>query len=106
MVIKRTSDIKGSEITDKQDYFSRRNFMRVAALAVSTAATGLLYRKLLAPEVETATPTGHAAPGSSQPGAQAADKQWGLPGEEATSYQDITHYNNFYEFGTDKYSPA
>ncbi len=35
-----------------------------------------------------------------------APKQWGLPDEEATSYQDITHYNNYYEFATDKYSVA
>jgi sulfoxide reductase catalytic subunit YedY len=109
MLIKRPSDIKSSEITDKKVYLSRRNFIRGATLAVSTAATGLLYRKLLAPEVEVTTPPGRAAPGAqpgTQPGAQVAEKQWGLPGEEATSYQDITHYNNFYEFGTDKYSPA
>jgi len=29
-----------------------------------------------------------------------------LPDETKTSLDDITHYNNFYEFGTDKYSPA
>jgi sulfoxide reductase catalytic subunit YedY len=106
MLVKKSSDIKSSEITDKQTYLSRRNFIRGATLAVSTAATGLLYRRLLAPQVEVATPTGKPLPGSQQTGAQSAPKQWGLPGEEATSYQDITHYNNFYEFGTDKYSPA
>jgi sulfoxide reductase catalytic subunit YedY len=101
MLIKKAGDIKGSEITDKKEYLNRRTFMRGAALAASTVATGFLYRKLLAPEIETPTPSGVAAPGT-----QASSKQWGLPDEEATSYQDITHYNNFYEFGTDKYSPA
>jgi methionine sulfoxide reductase catalytic subunit len=101
MVIKKPSDIKSSEITDKKVYLNRRLFMRGAVLAASTVATGFLYKKLLAPEIELPTPTGKAALGS-----QVASKQWGLPGEEATSYQDITHYNNFYEFGTDKYSPA
>ncbi|MDT7777501.1 MAG: methionine sulfoxide reductase catalytic subunit [Acidobacteriota bacterium] len=105
MLIKKPGDIKSSEITDKKVYLSRRNFIRGATLAATTAATGLLYRKLLAPQIEVATPTRHDAPGA-QPGTQAAEKQWGLPGEEATPYQDITHYNNFYEFGTDKYSPA
>jgi len=100
MLIKKPDDIKGSEITDKSVYLSRRNFMRGAALAASTVATGLLYRRLLAPDVQVSNPSGAPAPG-----AQGA-KQWGLPGEAATSYQDITHYNNFYEFGTDKYSPA
>ena len=101
MLIKKPDDIKGSEITDRKVYLSRRNFIRGAALAASTVATGLVYRQLLAPQVELATPAGRVEPGS-----QSAPKRWGLPGEEATSYQDVTHYNNFYEFGTDKYSPA
>jgi len=101
MLIKKPDDIKSSEITDRRVYLSRRNFLRGAALAASAAATGLVYRQLLAPQVELATPAGRVGPGS-----QSAPKQWGLPGEEATPYQDVTHYNNFYEFGTDKYSPA
>jgi sulfoxide reductase catalytic subunit YedY len=105
MLIKKPDDIKSSEITDKRVYLSRRNFVRGAAVAASTFATGLLYRKLLAPDVQLANPEGKAEPGA-RPGTQPGAKQWGLPGEGATSYQDITHYNNFYEFGTDKYSPA
>ena len=101
MLIKKPDGIKSGEITDKKVYLNRRLFMRGAVLAASTVATGFLYRRLLAPEVELPNPTGKAAPGT-----QSATKQWGLPGEEATPYQDITHYNNFYEFGTDKYSPA
>jgi methionine sulfoxide reductase catalytic subunit len=101
MLIKRPDDIRSSEITDRKVYLSRRNFLRGAALAASAAATGLVYRQLLAPQVELATPAGRVEPGS-----QSAPKDWGLPGEEATPYQDVTHYNNFYEFGTDKYSPA
>ena len=101
MLIKKSDDIRSSEITDRKVYLNRRTFLRGAALAASTVATGLVYRQLLAPQVEVPTPTGRV-----EPGAQSAPKQWGLPGEEATSYQDITHYNNFYEFGTDKYSPA
>jgi methionine sulfoxide reductase catalytic subunit len=101
MLIKKPDDIKSSEITDRKVYLSRRNFLRGAALAASAAATGLVYRQLLAPQVELATPAGRVEPGS-----QSAPKDWGLPGEEATPYQDVTHYNNFYEFGTDKYSPA
>ena len=101
MLIKKPDDIRSSEITDRKVYLSRRNFLRGAALAASAAATGLVYRQLLAPQVELATPAGRVEPGS-----QSAPKDWGLPGEEATPYQDVTHYNNFYEFGTDKYSPA
>jgi sulfoxide reductase catalytic subunit YedY len=101
MLIKKPDDIKSSEITDRKVYLSRRNFLRGAALTASAVATGLVYKQLLAPQVELATPAGRVEPGS-----QSAPKQWALNGEEATSYQDVTHYNNFYEFGTDKYSPA
>jgi sulfoxide reductase catalytic subunit YedY len=101
MLIKKPGDIKSSEITDRKTYLSRRNFMRGAALAASTVATGFLYRELLAPRIEVATPTGRPAPDL-----KSAAKQWDLPGDAATGYQEITHYNNFYEFGTDKYSPA
>ncbi|HJQ30971.1 MAG TPA: protein-methionine-sulfoxide reductase catalytic subunit MsrP [Pyrinomonadaceae bacterium] len=101
MLIKKPDDVKSSEITDRKVYLSRRSFMRGAALLASTVATGFLYRELLSPQVEAPSPAGRAAPGP-----QSAAKQWGLPGEEATAYKDITTYNNFYEFGTDKYSPA
>jgi sulfoxide reductase catalytic subunit YedY len=101
MLIKKPDDIKGSEITDRKVYLNRRNFLRGAALAASAVATGVVYKQLLAPPPELATPAGRVEPGS-----QSAPKRWGLPGEEATEYQKITSYNNFYEFGTDKYSPA
>jgi sulfoxide reductase catalytic subunit YedY len=96
--MKKANDIKSSEITDKSLYLNRRTFMRGAALAASTVATGILYRRLLAPEAQL-TP-------KALPGTQAATRQWGLPGEEATTYEDITNYNNFYEFSTDKRSVA
>jgi sulfoxide reductase catalytic subunit YedY len=105
MLIKKPDDVKSSEITDRKVYLNRRSFMRGAAFAAafvgSTAATGFLYRRLLAPEIQQPTPAGRTAPG-----APSAARQWGLPGEEATPYQDVTSYNNFYEFGIDKYSPA
>jgi len=104
MLFKKADDIKSSEITDERVYVGRRNFLRGAALAASTVATGLLYRQLLAPQVEVATPEAAGVDAAGVP--ETAPKRWGLDGEEATSYQDITHYNNFYEFGTDKYSPA
>jgi sulfoxide reductase catalytic subunit YedY len=101
MLIKKPDDIKSSEITDRKVYLNRRNFLRGAALAATTFATGVVYKQLLAPPVEPATPAGRVEPGS-----QSAPKKWELAGEEATAYKDITSYNNFYEFGTDKYSPA
>jgi sulfoxide reductase catalytic subunit YedY len=99
--VKKPDTIKSSEITDKKVYLNRRQFVQAAALVGSAAATGFLYRRLLAPEIQLPTPNGKAAPGT-----QSAARDWGLPGEAATPYQDITHYNNFYEFSTDKYAVA
>ncbi|HEX8561152.1 MAG TPA: protein-methionine-sulfoxide reductase catalytic subunit MsrP [Pyrinomonadaceae bacterium] len=101
MLIKKPDDVKPSEITDRRVYLTRRNFMRGAALAASAAATGLAYRELLAPPAEATTPARAGAPAS-----QPAARSWGLPGEDATEYQKVKSFNNFYEFGTDKYSPA
>ncbi len=96
MLIKKAEDIKSSEITDKKTYLNRRNFMRSAALAATTVATGLLYRRLNPPAVAT------------KPGEKIADIVKPAPdsgfvtSETKTSFKDITNYNNFYEFSTDK----
>ncbi len=52
MLIKKTNEIKSSEITDKKVYLNRRLFMHGAALVATTAATGLLYHKLNPPPAE------------------------------------------------------
>ena len=54
MDMKKANEIKSSEITDQKVYLNRRLFMRGAALAATTAATGLLYRKLNPAPVEKA----------------------------------------------------
>jgi sulfoxide reductase catalytic subunit YedY len=100
MVVKKPNDIKSSEITDKKLFMSRRLFVRAATLAASTVATGFLYRKLLAPEAQVQNPSGQTASNGE------TSREFALDGDDATSYQDITHYNNFYEFGTQKYEPA
>jgi len=95
MLIKKPSDIKGGEITDKETYLDRRKFLIQASAALATMATGF------------------AAPGFLEPSrAQAGIKLAGVrksplsTDEPPNSFKDITTYNNFYEFGTDKYSPA
>ena len=93
MLIKKPEPIKSSEITDKKLYLNRRLFMRGAALAASTAATGLLYKQLIAPAPRAAV-------------RQPARTDWGLPGEPATPFDAITGYNNFYEFSTSKEAVA
>jgi sulfoxide reductase catalytic subunit YedY len=99
MLIKEGTDIKSSEITPPKAYLSRRNFIRGAALATSIAATGTLYRRL--------TRSSRSAPSDADTGEKIANVQTAppVPGEvndPPTPYRDITHYNNFYEFSTDK----
>jgi sulfoxide reductase catalytic subunit YedY len=95
MLIQRAPDIRGSEITDEKLYRGRREFMRVAAgAAVAAGALGG------APSAFAATPAAH--------GRRLAGVQKGpLSTEEApNSWEQITTYNNFYEFGTDKDAPC
>ena len=100
MLIKKPDDIKSSEITPEASYWNRRNFMRAAALVASAYATGKLYREFAVPD---------APP---QMAAQLEGVQQAAPGivpplnEARTAFEDITHYNNFYEFSTDKSSVA
>ena len=85
MLIKKPGNILPSEITPREAYLNRRQFIQRAALA--GAAT-----LLSAPVFSAAKLSYKKTPLSTT--------------EELTPLKDITQYNNFYEFGTDKYSPA
>ena len=90
------SNIPSSEITPREKWLNRRSFMAGAA---ATGAVALGEERL----AEVVSPS---------LGVQAAGKLTTVPspisthGEELTSLQDVTHYNNFYEFGVDKTQPA
>src|ERR1700687_100773 len=103
MLIKKAGDIKSSEITDKQIYLNRRLFMKGAVLAGTAAATGFLYRQLNPPPAEP--PRGQKI--EIAKGTTNALSNPGFPAnEKLTSLEDITNYNNFYEFSTSKGSVA
>jgi sulfoxide reductase catalytic subunit YedY len=95
MLLRKSPDIKSSEITDKKVYLRRREFIRAAALTTAGAAAGTLGAGAAEaqswPRVKIAGPIQSSG--------------WGK-GEKLNEYQDITTYNNFYEFGTDKADPA
>ncbi|HSC83548.1 MAG TPA: protein-methionine-sulfoxide reductase catalytic subunit MsrP [Pseudomonas sp.] len=91
-----------SEITPESVYLSRRSFMAAAGGMLATSALPLRAETARYADVE---------PGSVP--AWFTDKlpsvQWssGAPdGEALTPFKDVTHYNNFYEFGTSKGDPA
>ena len=100
MLIKRPEEIKASEITPQKLYVARRTFIRGAALLATTAATGLLYRRLNEPPQPRAE--GTKLPGVVRPEGAEAIRAGYAVNENLTPFENITTYNNFYEFTTDK----
>jgi len=84
--------IDPSDITPKKLYLSRRQFIGSTS-AIVVGALALVACKGNVPTVETGTP----------PSVGASTDELGDP---LTSYQDITHYNNYYEFSTNKEAVA
>jgi sulfoxide reductase catalytic subunit YedY len=98
--MKKSQDINSNEITDKETYLNRRTFIRAAVLAGTATATTVVYRSLNPAPVES--PKGQKLEGVSKSGEQEALKEGFRVDDQLTSLQDITNYNNFYEFDTDK----
>ncbi|MBI3645579.1 MAG: protein-methionine-sulfoxide reductase catalytic subunit MsrP [Acidobacteriales bacterium] len=96
MLIKRPSDNPSSDITPKDIYLNRRQFIAGAAVAGAAAVTGLGLR-------EVAEPSLVAEANAKIDGLQ---KSPFSSTEKQTPYKDVSNYNNFYEFSTDKYEPA
>ncbi|HZU45352.1 MAG TPA: protein-methionine-sulfoxide reductase catalytic subunit MsrP [Terriglobales bacterium] len=96
MSIGKSQDLKYSEVTPKKWYMSRRTFIAAASVAGATVLTGRSLREMFSPAEH----------------AHAASKIENLKKgpfsttEKETPYKDITNYNNYYEFSTDKYEPA
>jgi sulfoxide reductase catalytic subunit YedY len=99
MIIGKPLDILSSEITSRDaylHYLSRRRFLKGAA-AVGAAALGAdRVAQLVSPRI--------AAHADSK--LETVPSPLTTTGEKLTPYEDITHYNNFYEFGVDKGDPA
>jgi sulfoxide reductase catalytic subunit YedY len=107
MFIQQPSDIPEGEVTDEEVYLNRRTFMRAGVLAASVAATVWAYRKLNSPPLPVATgPTTEPALANVAAAGGDTAASGFTTSETPTSFQDITHYNNFYEFSTDKESVA
>ncbi len=83
VLIRRRPDIPSSEITDEGLYLNRRKFVQAAAAVGAVGVAGAVLRPSMAGGV---------------PATQEEDK--------LTPFEDVTGYNNFYEFGTGKADPA
>ncbi|MBZ5610655.1 MAG: protein-methionine-sulfoxide reductase catalytic subunit MsrP [Acidobacteriia bacterium] len=85
MVTRKPSDLRYSQVTPKQVYLNRRRFLAgsIALGALAGASSALATTKL-----------------------NGVKKSPFSTDEQATPFDAITHYNNFYEFGTDKEDPG
>jgi len=87
--------VQSSEITPRHMYLSRREFLK--GLGALAGASLLSACGILPDDVDQA-----AGPANEPQGVVKKDEM----GNPVNSYQDITHYNNFYEFSTDKAAVA
>jgi sulfoxide reductase catalytic subunit YedY len=96
MLIKKAPEIRSSEITPKWLYLNRRKFLVGALGATAGALAGRTLKELAWPSQKVLAGTKLNVAGKSPFSTT----------EEVTSQNDVTHYNNFYEFGTAKEDPA
>jgi sulfoxide reductase catalytic subunit YedY len=96
MLIKKAEEIRSSEITPRWLYVNRRKFLTGALGVTAGALAGKALKELAWPSQKVmATSKLNVALRS----------PFSTP-EQVTPYEDVTHYNNFYEFGTGKEDPA
>jgi sulfoxide reductase catalytic subunit YedY len=96
MLIRTVGQIPSSEITDERVYLRRREFMRLAG----GVALGAVVSPLAA-----ACEAGEAAGDGGQTPLQNVKPRVVATDEKQNTFQEITSYNNFYEFGTGKNDP-
>ena len=96
MLIRKAPDLTYADVTPRSEYLGRRKFLRAMGIAGATAVAGKdLFDLALPPQ-----------------NALAATQFTGLikspfsTTEKQNSLNDVSHYNNFYEFGSDKSDPA
>lgn len=92
----RLTKIQSSEITTKEQYLSRRDFIKAAGVIA-----GSMILSACAPALNTPVETKLSTPGN-----PALSQKTDELGSRVNSFEDITHYNNYYEFTTDKENVA
>jgi len=96
MLIRKAPELTYADVTPKSVYLDRRRFLRAMGIVGATAVTAKgLFDLALPPQVVSAATKFTSLVNSPF-----------STSEKQNSYEDVTHYNNFYEFGTDKSDPA
>ena len=88
--------VLSSEITSKSEYLSRRDFLKAAGIVTGTALLAACAPKA---SEQASGPTAEAP-------MPVASGETDEMGEALNTYEEITNYNNFYEFSTDKQAVA
>ncbi|HYK92077.1 MAG TPA: protein-methionine-sulfoxide reductase catalytic subunit MsrP [Acidobacteriota bacterium] len=96
LIIKQAPDIRPSEVTPKHVYINRRKFMMGAGIASTAVLAGRFAGRMFQPGLSALA----------DQKLQYVKSDLSTQGEQLTPFKDITSYNNFYEFGTDKGDPA
>jgi sulfoxide reductase catalytic subunit YedY len=96
MLVRKTPDLTYADVTPKSVYLNRRKFLRAMGIVGAAAVTGKgLFDLALTPQIAFA---GTKFTGLIKSPFSTTEKQ--------NTFEDVTHYNNFYEFGTNKGDPA
>jgi sulfoxide reductase catalytic subunit YedY len=90
--MKKINDILASEITPQNIFEKRRQLIKLAAMGAFGLSQAEVFSR------NAFAQSGQKLPAKVNPQFFVADK--------LTSYKDVTTYNNFFEFGTDKADPA
>jgi methionine sulfoxide reductase catalytic subunit len=96
MLLRKAPDLTYADVTPRSVYLHRRKFLRAMGVVGATASIGKGLFDL-------AWPSHTAFAGTKLAGLA---KSPFSTTEKQNSYDEVTHYNNFYEFGTDKTDPA
>jgi methionine sulfoxide reductase catalytic subunit len=96
MLLRKKPELTYADVTPKSLYLNRRKFLQSAGVIGAAALAG---RGLW----ELASPTSSVFAGEKL---NVALKSPFSTTEKQNTYDDVTHYNNYYEFGVDKTEPA
>jgi sulfoxide reductase catalytic subunit YedY len=96
MLVKRSPDLKYSDVTPREAYLNRRKFLQGLGIAGGLALAGKGIADLVSPSAR-AYASAKLSPLTPSPFSTT---------EKVTDEKYVATYNNFYEFGTDKGDPV
>ncbi len=97
MLIKRPTDLKYSDITPREVYLNRRKFLAGAAVAGGAMLAGRGVWDLISPGLRASAATTQLTGLAKSPFSTT---------EKQNTFNQVTTYNNFYEFGSDNGEPS